>query len=107
MELNMLSFHRKWNIPHPEDVMADMHATPMGRHTALERFLSLFATIRPGEGPTALLLMINVFVLLMAYYIIKPVREALVLEEAGAEIKTYASAIQAMLFVLIVPLYGR
>lgn len=77
-----------------------------GRPTGIDRFLSLFATVRPGEGTTALLLMINVFALLSAYYIIKPVREALILGEAGAEVKSYASAGQAALFLLIVPLYG-
>jgi len=50
--------------------------------------------------------MMNVFVLLMAYYIIKPVREALILGGAGAEIKSYAGAGQALLFLLIVPLYS-
>ena len=73
---------------------------------ALDRFLSLFASVRPAEGGTALLLMVNVFALLTAYYIIKPVREALILSEAGAEIKSYASAGQAALLLLIIPLYG-
>src|ERR1700704_449750 len=48
----------------------------------------------------------NVFILLTAYYIIKPVREALILGGAGAEIKSYAGAGQALLFLLIVPLYS-
>lgn len=75
--------------------------------TVLDRFLSLFASVRPGEGGTALLLLGNVFILLAAYYIIKPVREALILSEAGAEIKSYASAGQAVLLLLIIPLYGK
>jgi AAA family ATP:ADP antiporter len=50
--------------------------------------------------------MVNVFILLTAYYIVKPVREALILGESGAEIKSYASAGQAALFLLIIPLYG-
>ena len=74
--------------------------------SVIDRFLSLFATVKPGEGLTALLLMLNVFTLLTAYYIIKPVREALILGEAGAVVKSYASAGQAVLFLLIVPLYG-
>src|SRR5678816_1036134 len=77
-----------------------------GKPTVVDRFLSLFANVKPGEGFTALLLMVNVFTLLTAYYIIKPVREALILGEAGAVVKSYASAGQAMLFLLIVPLYG-
>jgi AAA family ATP:ADP antiporter len=76
------------------------------RPSVVDRFLSLFANVRSGEGMTAFLLMINVFSLLTAYYIIKPVREALILGEAGAEVKSYASAGQALLFLLIVPLYG-
>lgn len=74
--------------------------------TVIDRFLALFANVRPGEGLTALLLMLNVFTLLTAYYIIKPVREALILGEAGAVVKSYASAGQAVLFLLIIPLYG-
>jgi ATP:ADP antiporter, AAA family len=76
------------------------------RKSAVERFLSVFATVHGGEGITALLLMLNVFLLLTAYYIIKPVREALILGSAGAEIKSYAGAGQALLFLVIVPLYS-
>ena len=42
-------------------------------------FLRLFTVVHPGEALTAVLLMFNVFLLLAAYYIIKPVREALIL----------------------------
>ena len=81
-------------------------ASDARKPTALDRILSLFAEIGAGEGATALLLMSNVFILLTAYYIIKPVREALILGESGAEIKSYASAGQAALFLIIIPLYG-
>jgi len=76
-------------------------------HTRLDRSLSLFAPVESGEGPTALLLMINLFLLMTAYYIIKPVREALILGTAGPEIKSYASAISAMFFLLLIPVYGK
>ena len=82
-------------------------AVERGKPSVLDKVFSLFANVRPGEGATALLLMANIFTLLTAYYIIKPVREALILAEAGAEIKSYASAGQAALFLLIVPLYGK
>lgn len=71
----------------------------------LERFLSLFADVRAGEGAGALLLAFNVFLLLGAYYMLKPAREALILAEYGAEEKAYASALQAVLLIGIVPLY--
>jgi ATP:ADP antiporter, AAA family len=75
--------------------------------TALERFLGLFTDVRRGEGGTALLLALNVFLILMAYYVLKPVREALILGEGSAELKTYMSAGQVVLLALVVPYYGR
>lgn len=73
---------------------------------ALDRVLRLFSDVRPGEGATALLLTANVFLLLGSYYVIKPVREALILAGAGAEVKSYAAAGQALLLLALVPLYG-
>jgi ATP:ADP antiporter, AAA family len=76
------------------------------KKTLADRFLSLFAEVRGGEGIGALLLCANVYVLLEAYYILKTVREALILSEGSAEIKTYSSALQAVLLLLIIPAYG-
>jgi len=75
-------------------------------HNVFERFLSIFAPVRKGEGFTSVLLMMNVFLLLTAYYIIKPVREALILGELGPEVKAYAGAAQALMFLFIVPVYS-
>jgi AAA family ATP:ADP antiporter len=72
----------------------------------LERTLSLFAPVRAGEGASALLLASNVFLLLAAYYILKTVRESLILTEGGAEVKSYSAAGQALLLLLVVPAYG-
>jgi len=71
-----------------------------------EKMLSVFSDVRAGESVSALLLMIAVFLLLGAYYLLKPVREALILTESGAEIKSYSAAGQAVLLLGIVPLYG-
>ena len=40
----------------------------------LERFLQLFTEVRDGEGAQLLLLTLNVFLILTAYYVMKPVR---------------------------------
>lgn len=82
-------------------------ARPAGQPSLLDRALRPFTDVRAGEGPTALLLALNVFLLLMAYYFIKPIREALILGESGAEVKSYASAVQAVLLLGAVPLYAR
>jgi ATP:ADP antiporter, AAA family len=76
------------------------------REQPLDRLLRLFSDVRAGEGGTAVLLLVNVFLLLTAYYVIKPVRDALILAESGAELKSYASAGQAILLLGLVPLYG-
>ena len=81
--------------------------TQTSDRSSLERFLGMFTEVRPGEGKTALLLALNVFLLLMAYYVLKPVREALILGEGSAELKTYMSAGQVVLLAFVVPLYGR
>jgi AAA family ATP:ADP antiporter len=73
----------------------------------LDRGLRVFADVRNGEGFTALLLALNVFLILMAYYVLKPVREALVLGEGSAELKSYLSAGQVVLLAFVVPFYGK
>ena len=77
------------------------------RRTRLERLLGSCADVRAGEGVTALLLATNVFLLLMAYYVLKPVREALILGGGSAELKSYMSAVQVGVLMLVVPAYGR
>jgi AAA family ATP:ADP antiporter len=73
----------------------------------LERFLRLFTDVRDGEGPQLLLLAFNTFLILTAYYLMKPVREVLILDQpGGAELKSYAYGAQAVLLLAIVPLYG-
>lgn len=72
----------------------------------IHKFLRLFTDIRPGEATTAILLMLNVYLLLMAYYIIKPVRDALILEEWTPEIKNYVSAAIALLLVFAVKIFS-
>src|SRR5262245_39930458 len=79
---------------------------PPGRRGALETLLSPFADIRGGEAATALLLMLNVFLLLTCYYIVKPVREALILSSEGAVVKSYASAAMVALLLVFVPAYS-
>ena len=80
--------------------------TALEERSALDRFLRLFADVRAGEGLIAILLTVNLFLLLTGYLIIKTVREALILSEGSAEIKSYAAAGQAFLLFLCVPAYG-
>ncbi len=85
-----------------------LHPPLRTTRTPLDRLLSLFTEVKAGEGATALLLALNIFLIFTAYYIIKPVREALILAvPAGAELKSYAAAGQAVLLLLVaIPLYS-
>jgi ATP:ADP antiporter, AAA family len=79
---------------------------PPTRKNVLEKLLSVVCEVRPGEGLGALLLTINLFTLLGAYYLLKTVRESLILAEGGAEVKAYSSAAQAIILFGVVPFYG-
>jgi len=83
-------------------------ATPReGPKGLLDRFLGLFADVHGGEGVTALLLMLNIFLLLASYYLLKTIREPLILSvPGGAEVKSYSAAAIAGLLILLVPLYS-
>ena len=93
----------------------DPPAEPRG---ATDRLLGLFSDVRAGEGGRALLMLVNVFLILVCYYILKTVREPLILADRvpevlqrlgihdPAEVKTYSAAGQALLLMGFVPAYG-
>jgi AAA family ATP:ADP antiporter len=77
------------------------------KYNLFYRFLKLFTDIRPGEAPTAFLLTLNVFLLLLAYYLIKPVREALILVGKDPQTKAYLSGAQAILLIFVIKAFSR
>ena len=84
----------------------------------LDRLLGLFSEVQPGEGARALLMLVNVFLILVSYYVIKTVREPLILGtevpgflqalgiHGAAEVKTFAAAGQALVLMVFVPAYS-
>ena len=76
--------------------------------TTIERALRLVTDVRAGEGATALLLALDVFLVLGAYYLIKPVREALIgAVHNGPRYKSYMGAGVATAIFIAVPVYAR
>jgi len=74
--------------------------------------LRLFTDVRPGEGSTAVLMFANVFLILCAYYFVKPLREGWIAisDVSGLskmEVKAYSSFGQSLLLIPIVAWYGR
>ena len=70
------------------------------------KFLGIFTEVHPGEAATVLLLTLNGFVLFLAYYIMKPIRDALVLDSWPAEIKSYISAATAVSLIFVVKAFS-
>ena len=71
------------------------------------RFLRLFGDVSASEVRDVLLMFASIFLLLVAYYILKTVREPLILATGGAELKTYAAGAQALVLLFYVPFYGK
>jgi ATP:ADP antiporter, AAA family len=92
--------------------MARAKRTRTGRLSVLERGLSVFTEIHPGEGPTGLCMLAGVFLVLAAYYFVKPARDGLLaVSPAGGlsetELKAYSSFAQSLCLVAALPLYDR
>jgi AAA family ATP:ADP antiporter len=68
----------------------------------LYKFLRLFFVIHPGEVLTSFLLAFNIFLILTAYYFLKPVRKALILTGQSPEKETYLYSAMAVLLVFII-----
>lgn len=78
----------------------------------MERLLRLSTDVRPGEGRLALLMFANVFLILCAYYLLKPLREGwLAISDIGGlsklELKAYTSFGQTLLLAGVATWYGR
>ncbi|MBT8430501.1 MAG: hypothetical protein KJN79_11365 [Gammaproteobacteria bacterium] len=77
-----------------------------------ERFLRLFTDVKPGEGSTAVMMFANVFLILLAYYFIKPLREGWIAVSdieglSKMEVKAYSSFAQSIILLFVVGWYAR
>ena len=77
-----------------------------------ERFLQIFTEVRAGEGSTAILMFVNVFLILCAYYFIKPLRDGWISISdisglSKMEVKAYSSFAQSIFLLFIVGWYAR
>jgi ATP:ADP antiporter, AAA family len=73
----------------------------------LKRTLFLGVELRPGETLGVLAMFASLFLILFTAYLLKPAREMLILTEGTAEIRSYAVALQALLLLVFIPLYGK
>lgn len=82
------------------------------RLSPLERLFATFTDIRAGEGRTGLLLFANVFLILCAYYFIKPLRDSWIAVSSieglsTMEVKAYSSFGQSLLLAGVASVFAR
>jgi AAA family ATP:ADP antiporter len=80
------------------------------RVASLEGLLSLVTEIRAGEGPAAISLLAGMFLVLAAYYFVKPARDGLLaVSPAGGlsetELKAWSSFGQSLCLLAALPVY--
>jgi ATP:ADP antiporter, AAA family len=80
-------------------------APTFSRLSAFERLLTLFTSVRPGEGRSIFLMLLQIFLLLQSYYLIRVVRETLILVEGTPVIRAYATGAIAVTLIFVIPLY--
>jgi ATP:ADP antiporter, AAA family len=71
------------------------------------RILRPLSKVEPHEVATVAIMTCAAFLLLAAYYLLKTVREPLILLQGGAEVKLYARAGQTVIMIGLVWLYGE
>jgi len=76
-------------------------------HRTIGYLSKRFAHVRPGEGRKVLLTFLYFFLVITAYYVIKPVSRSLVLGELGSRMVPYVDLICALLMGPIVTIFAR
>jgi len=102
--------HSPMTAPRPRAKQPSARPTPAV--TALEDLLSLFTEVRAGEGPAGIALLLGMFLVLAAYYFVKPARDGLLaVSPAGGlsetELKAYSSFGQSLCLLAALPLYDH
>jgi AAA family ATP:ADP antiporter len=85
---------------------AEAAAPAVERPGVLDRALRVFSDVRAGEGGTVVLMFLNLLFLFVSYYIIRTVRDAVILATGGAAVQAYASAAMAIVLLGFVPAYS-
>lgn len=71
-----------------------------------EQRFNFLAKLHPGEGVAVMLFCSYGFLVMFCYYMLKTLREPLLLAGSSAEVKSYATALISLVLLFVVPLYG-
>ncbi len=81
----------------------------------LDRVLRLFTDVKAGEGFLSIVMALNIFLILNAYYVLKPIRGSLMGNTSitigdyvigGDELKAYLAVVMSFLLIFVVRQYG-
>ena len=108
----------EWRVASDEEHRGTPHAAPVTHHSAFNTRHSLmhrtfgylskqFVEIRSGEGRKVLLTFLYFFLVITAYYIVKPVSRSLMLGELGSQLIPYGDLICAILMGPLVAVFAR
>jgi len=73
----------------------------------MQNIREVWADMKDVDGQATVRFAIRLFLILLAYYLMKPVREELILDGGSAQIRSYALAGQAALLLFLVPIYSH
>ena len=81
------------------------------QRSLLERMISVFAEVKSGERILAIIMSLNIFLILNAYYVLKPIRDSLITNAelfgiGGDELASYLAAGMAFLLIFFVRAYA-
>lgn len=76
-------------------------------HRAIGYLSKRFVQVRPGEGRRVVLTFLYFFLIITAYYLIKPVSRSLVLGELGSRLVPYVDLVCAVLMGPVVTVFAR
>ncbi len=88
-----------------------MSVSVTSHRSIVDRAVRVIAPVRAGEAALVALLCLDVFLILCGYYLLKTVREGLILSSGtfglrGDELKLYATAAMALVLLGVLPGYG-
>jgi AAA family ATP:ADP antiporter len=105
--------NREFTVAGGGSLRADAHvySSMNAKNARLSGVLSVlfrpFSKVHPAEAVLVAVMTLSAFLLLTAYYLLKTVREPLILLQGGAEVKIYARASQAVIMAVFVHFYGE
>jgi len=73
----------------------------------MQNMREFWVDMKDEDGKATVRFAMRLFLILLAYYLMKPVREELILDGGSAQIRSYALAGQATLLLFLVPFYSR